>query len=193
MQNFGQCPIFSDVADWFAYPALTAVNATDVNTITITAAGASNKGYITLQPQHYFAHCGWAAVTNYDNIAPSIRTTNVATTALLRPPYPNNFTVEIQRGSSNNYSNKPLTQAELCSSGNLSGKQMPFPVIYAPAVTLSFQFTDLTGLFLLDSDAVTIPLQIQLWMVGYSIPQGPDNENWLRFLHYFPALEAAYR
>lgn len=190
MQNFGQCPIFSDVADWFAYPALTAGDSTS---IPITTAAGTNKGYITFQPQHYFVHCAWGAVTNYDNTSPSIRTANVATTTLLRPPYPNNFTVEIQRGSSNNYSNLALTQAELCSSGGLSGKQMPFPVVYGPSVTVSYQFTDLTGLFLLDAASVTIPLNIQLWMIGYSVPQGPGDANWKRFLKYFPALDAAYK
>lgn len=188
MQNFQQTPVFSDVADWFAYPALTASQLTSIR---IDAAGAGNKGYITLQPQHYFAHCAWAAVTNYDNVGGVFASAD-ATAILSLPSTPNNFTVEIQRESSNNYSNAAMTQAELCSAGILSGKQMPLPVIYGPANTLSFQFTDLTGLFLLDDDGESIPLDIQFWMIGYSIPQGQNDDNWYRFLEFFPHLKCAY-
>src|SRR4051812_21404060 len=111
MQNFSQVPFFSDVADWFAYPCLSS---TETTAISITAAAGSNKGYITLQPDHYFAHCGFTCVTNYDN-AGGVFATVDSTAILALPPFPNNFSVEIQRGSSNNYSNLALTQAEICS------------------------------------------------------------------------------
>lgn len=189
MQNLSQVPIFSDVADWFAYPALSA---SQTQSISIAAAGGTNKGYITLQPEHYFAHCAWAAVTNYDN-AGAIFSTADCGPILAQGSYPNCFTVEIQRGSSYNYSNLALTQAELCSAGIMSGKQNPIPVIYGPAVTISFNFTDLTGLFLEDEADAAIPLQIQLWMIGYTIPQGPNDSNWKRFLEYFPGLQRAYK
>lgn len=188
MQNFSQTPIFSDVADWFAYPALNAANTT---TVSIAQSGGSSKGYITLQPDHYFAHCAFACTTNYDNAGDVFATASSAA-ILSAPLYPNNFLVSIQRGSSNNYSNIELTQAELCSSGGLSGKQMPMPVIYGPAVTLTYTFTDLTQLFLLDSGAAKVPLQINLWMIGYTIERGPNDENWKRFLEYFPALQRSY-
>lgn len=188
MQNFQQTPLFSDVADWFAYPALTAAQQTSIR---IDAAGGGNKGYITLQPQHYFAHCAFAAVTNYDNVG-GVFATTAAAAVLALPSTPNTFSVEIQRASSNNYSNAAMTQAEVCSAGILSGKQVPLPVIYGPAVTLSFQFTDLTGLYLLDADAEPVPLDIQFWMIGYSIPQGDNDANWYRFLDFFPHLKCAY-
>ncbi len=184
MQNFSQTPIFSDIADVFYYPALSANN---VDEVVIGAAGGSNQGYITLQPQHYFAFTAFACVTNYDN-AGGVFATGDSTAILAMPSVPNNFLVSIQRGSQNNYSNLDLTQAELCSSGLLSGKQNPLPVIYGPAITLTFKFTDLTNLFLLDSDDAAIPLRIRFWMKGYAIPQ----QNWPRFLEYFPGLQAAY-
>lgn len=192
MQNFSQTPIFSDVADWYAYPALTAGQ---VKTITIAQALGSGKAYITLQPEHYFLFCGFASQTNYDNggqvraTAAAAGTPGLANAVIALPSTPNTFEVEIQRGSSNNYSNVKLTQAEVCSSGLLSGKQNPFPVIYGPAVTLSFQFTDLTGLYLLNQAGSALSLQIQFWMLGYTIPV----DNFDRLLEYFPGLQQEYR
>lgn len=184
MQNFAQVPIFSDIADVFYYPVLAAGNA---EAVEISAAGGTNQGYITLQPQHYFAFTAWACVTNYDN-AGGIFATADSTAVLAMPSVPNNFLVSIQRGSQNNYSNLDLSQAEMASSGLLSGKQNPYPVIYGPALTLTFKFTDLTGLYLLDGEGEAIPLSIRFWMKGYSIPQN----NWRRFLEFFPGLQAAY-
>lgn len=184
MQNFAQIPIFSDIADVFYYPALAAGS---LEAVDITAAGGTNQGYITLQPQHYFAFTGWAAVTNYDN-AGGVFATADSTAILAMPSVPNNFLVQIQRASQNNYSNLDLCQAELCSSGLLSGKQNPFPVIYGPAVTLTFRFTDLTNLFLLEGEGEAVPLSIRFWMKGYSIPQ----DRWTMFLEYFPGLQCAY-
>lgn len=185
MQNFSQTPIFSDVADWYAYPALTAGQT---KTISIADAGATGKGYITLQPDHYFMFCGWAAQTNYDNFG-GVRASANANAVIALPSVPNAFLVEIQRGSSNNYANIQLTQAEVCSSGLLSGKQNPYPVIYGPSVTLSFTFQDLTNLPLLTQAGAAVPLAIQFWMLGYAIPMA----NFERFLNYFPALKREYR
>lgn len=194
MQNFAQVPIPSDVADWFAYPALTSVNNQDTRTISITTAQGNAKAYITLQPEHYFMFCAWAAQTNYDNFG-GVSASAAATAVIGQPSVPNTFLVEIQRSSDNNYSNIQLTQSEVCSSGGLSGKQNPYPVIYGPSVTLSFNFTDLTGLQRLTEANAAVPLNIQFWMVGYSIPQTFDgvlDSNFKRFLQYFPALERVY-
>lgn len=184
MQNFSQRPIFSDVADWFAYPALVAGNT---KTITIATANGTAKAYITLQPEHYFMFCGFAAQTNYDNFGGVFRSAN-ANATIGQPSVPNAFTVEIQRASSNSYSNQQLTQSEVCSSGMLSGKQNPIPVIYGPAVTVNFKFSDLTGLLRLTQEDTAVSLTIQFWMIGYSIPV----DEWGRFLRYFPALEQEF-
>ncbi len=186
MQNFAQIPIFSDVADVFYYPALTGAGAGD--SIDIAAPGGTGQAYITLQPQHYFAFTAFASVTNYDN-AGGVFATGDSTAILAMPSVPNNFLVSITRGSQNNYSNLDYTQAELCSSGLLSGKQNPYPIIYGPALTLTFKFTDLTSLYLLDGDDAAIPLSIRFWMKGYAIPQ----DKWPMFLEYFPGLQAAYQ
>lgn len=195
MQNFSQCPIFSDVADWFAYPALTSVTNTPTKTIPITTAGGNAQGYITLQPEHYFMHCGFACQTNYDNFGGVFKSASVAAAIIAQPSFPNTFEVEIKRESSNNYANVPLTQAEVCSSGMLSGKQNPLPVIYGPSETISLKFFDLTGLLRLTQADAAVALNIQFWMLGYSIPQtfdGVPDSNFRRFLKYFPALERQY-
>jgi len=184
MQPIQQLPIFSDVADWFAFPVTTS-GAT--RNITINAAGGTANGTIKLTNDNYFALCAWGCVTNYDNVAPEAATA-AATTILPAPPtVPNNFTVAITRAGKTIYSNAPLTQAELCSSGYISGKQMPIPVIYAPSVTFDFVFTDLTQLFLLDGDDQPIPLSISLWMIGYKIRKS----NWNLFTNYYPGLQVA--
>lgn len=188
MQNFAQVPIFSDVAFPFFYPVLTA--SSNTNSVTISTANGTNKGYITLIDDCYFAHMAWGVWTNYDNAGGLAETAAVTATVLAGPPStPNNFTVSIARGQNNTFSNTPLTQAELCSSGQFSGKQMPYPVIYGPATTFDFSFTDTTGLYLLTSGDVAIPLQIQLWMIGYKIPE----TTWDKFLEYFPGLGAEYK
>lgn len=186
MQALAQQPIFSDVAEPFFYPVLTA--STSSNAVSITAANGTNKGYITLLDDSYFAHFGWGCFTNYDNAGGLAETAAVTSTVLAGPPStPNNFTVKIARGQNNTFSNLPFTQAELCATGQLAGKQMPFPVIYGPSVTFDFEFTDTTGLYLLTSGDVAIPLAIQLWMIGYKIPEN----KWDYFLEYFPNLAGA--
>lgn len=196
MQNFSQCPIPSDVMDWFAYPALTANNGIDGKNITFTAANGTAKGYITLQPEHYFIFTHFSAKTNYDNFGGVFKSAAVAAAIIATPSTPNAFLVEtIQRGSSNNYTNLALTQAELASSGALSGKQNPYPVIYGPSVTISFQFTDLTGFLRLTEANAAVPLTLQLWMNGYSMPSsfnGDPDSNFRRALQYFPALQREY-
>lgn len=197
MQNFAQVPIPSDVADWFAYPALTSASGiVDTKTITINTAGGNAKGYITFQPNHYFLFTHFAAKTNYDNFGGVFKSASVAAAIIGQPSVPNAFLIqEMQRGSSNNYTNQPLTQAEICSGGSLSGKQNPYPVIYGPSITISFNFTDLTGLLRLTQADAAVPLQIQLWMCGYSIPDsfdGVPDSNFHRFLEYFPALKRVY-
>lgn len=194
MQNFSQCPIPSDVVDWFAYPALTSASGQDTKNITIATAQGNAKAYITLQPEHYFMFCGFSAQTNYDNFG-GVFASASSVGIIGQPSVPNTFLLEIQRSSDNNYSNIQLTQSEVCSSGMLSGKQNPIPVIYGPSVTLSFTFTDLTGLKRLTQANAAVSLQIQFWMLGYSIPQtfdGRPDSNFQRFLQYFPALQCVY-
>lgn len=185
MQPMQQLPIFSDVADYYAYPVLTNGQQ---NYIQIGTAGGTAVGYTTLANDNYFVHMAYACQTNYDNAAGLFATTT--STVILAAPgnVPNAFSVSVQRQGSIIYQNTPLTQAELCSSGQLSGKQMPLPVIYSPTTTFDFNFTDLTGLFLVDGSAAPIPLRIRLWMVGYNIRK----DNWERFLNYYPGLAAVY-
>lgn len=185
MQPMQQLPIFSDVADSYAYPVLTNGQQ---NYIEIATAGGTNVGYVTLANDNYFALVAFTCQTNYDNAGGVFATTDSTPILAAPPTFPNAFSVSVQRQGSNIYQNTPLTQSELCSSGLLSGKQMPLPVIYSPTTTFDFNFTDLTGLFLIDGDDATIPLRIRLWMVGYSIRK----DNWERFLNYYPGLAAVY-
>lgn len=195
MQAYTQTPIFSDVADWFAYPALNASVGTRQQIISIAGAGGNAKAYITLQTDHYFLFTSFGAQTNYDNFGGVFKSANVAAAVIATPNAPNTFLANIKRGSQNSYSNIEVTQSEMCSSGSLSGKQNPYPPIYGPGVTISFIFTDLTGLPRLTQAGATVPLNIQLWMRGYAIPQsfdGQPDSNFRRFLEYFPALKCVY-
>lgn len=181
-----QMPIFSDVARWFAYPVLTA-SATPG--IIIPTAGGTQMGYITLMPQNYFVLTNFRASTNYDNAVSQSVWSGIGGATQPAPgvlPFiPNNFTVSIARGQNSTYSNNPMTQAEIASSGYAAGKQMPIPVVYGPRFNFSFTFTDTTGLFLSTGDGETVlPMEIDMWMEGYSVPI----TQWMRFLNYFPAL-----
>lgn len=190
MQNFAQVPVFSDVMDKYDYPALTS-GTTQNKLIRISTANGGAKAYITFQPDHYFLFCAFACQTNYDSSGGVFASAN-ANGVISQPQTPNNFLVEIQRAASNNYGNVQLCQAEVCSSGQLAGKQNPYPVIYGPEQTVSFQFTDLTGLHLLTQADAAVPLDIQFWMIGYSIACGVNNSNFRRFLEYFPGLQQIY-
>lgn len=181
-----QLPIFSDVARWFSYPVLTqGANGT----VKIPTAGGTGMGYVTLQPQSYFVFTNFRASTNYDNAVfdADVFGGGAAAPAGLIPPFPNNFTVSIFRGQNNTYSNLPMTQAEIASSGYAAGKQLPIPVVYGPRFNFSFTFTDSTGLFLSTGDGATVlPLAIDMFMEGYSVPL----TQWKKFLSYFPSFAA---
>lgn len=188
MQAMAQIPIFADVADIYYQPVLTASNNTDA--ISIAAANGTANGYLTVVNQAYFALVGFGCWTNYDNAGGVVETVAVTAEVLAGPPFvPNNFTVKIAREQNNEFSNLPLTQAELCSAGAFSGKQLPYPVIYGPSTTFNFQFTDTTGLYLLTEANAAIPLQIKLWAIGYKIPIS----NWEKFQEYFPGFRAEYK
>lgn len=183
----GQVPIFGDVADIYYQPVLTAANNTDA--ISITAANGTANGYLTVVNNAYFALVGFGCATNYDNAGGVAETAAVTAAVLAGPPMvPNNFTVKISREQNNEFSNLPLTQAEICSAAMFAGKQFPYPVIYGPSTTFNFQFTDTTGLYLLTSGDVAIPLSISMWAIGYKIKE----DEWGRFKEYFPGLRKAY-
>lgn len=191
MQNSSQVPIFSDVADWYGYPAL---QSGQTKIVTIAQALGTANAYITLQPEHYFLFCGFTAQTNYDSTG-GVRASASSNAVISQPPTPNAFEVEFQRGSSNNYANVKLTQAEICSAGSFSGKQNPYPVIYNESETINFKFTDLTSLHLLTQAGAAVSLEIQFWLIGYSIPYSADglpDSNLRRFMDYFPALGRAF-
>ncbi len=189
MQNYSQTPIFSDVADVYHYPAFASNRNKN---ISIATAFSTAKAYITIQPTHYFIFTHFAAMCDrYDN-AGGVFASASSAAVIGQAKVPNNFLVEIQRGSANNYANTLLTQSEVCSSGQLSGKQ----VLYGPSQTFSFTFTDLTGLFLLTQANAAVPLTIQFWMCGYTLEtskDGMNDTNFQRLLEYFPGLRAAYR
>lgn len=183
-----QIPIFSDVARWFSFPVLTAGNKPGVE---IDSAGGTGFGAVVLNPGQYFMLTNFRASTNYDNAVNSGvfgPAATVPTAGGFLPFVPNNFTVQVQRGQNNNYSNQAMTQAEICSSGYYAGKQLPIPVIYGPRVNFGFTFTDTTGLFLTTGGEgnPALPLEIDMFMEGYLIPI----KQWSMFLNYFPFLQA---
>ncbi len=185
MSQFQQTPIFADVARWQRYAAKGSATQTYVS---ITVAGGNNTGTITLKPQVYFVCTAMTAWTNYDDVAPVAKTANSVAT-LGKPFVPCNFTVEIKRESYNNYSNRPITQAEICSNGYRAGKVFPLPVVYSPRSNFQFKFQDLTGLFLLTatSEGTAVPMRIYLSLVGYDVPI----DKWDKFCRIFPQFAAA--
>ena len=183
-----QLPIFCDVARWFSYAVSASAQTSAL--ITIGAAGGTGYGYTTIMPQNYFVLTNFRASSNYDNAVSSVGVFagfgSTQAPADLEPFIPNNFTVSIQRGQNNTYSNNPMTQADICSSGYSAGKQLPIPVVYGPRFNFAFTFTDLTGLFLTEGDGSTVlPLEISMFMEGYSVPIS----QWAKFLNYFPSLK----
>lgn len=180
--QFLQTPIFCDVARFFAYPVKQTATQ---NAVTISTAGGSVLGSISLKPQVYFVAFGLTCFTNYDNVSPVAASAD--SDAILPGVFaPNNFTVTISRGLYNNYSNNPIPQAMLGASGYRAGKVFPYPVAYSPRSNFQFTFQDTTGLFLLDdtTDGQPVPLVIQMFLQGYNVPI----EQWDKFCRIFPAF-----
>lgn len=182
---FDQCPIFSEICEPFFYQAVTSGTSAAV---TIPNANGTNKAYITLVNENYFAHTAWRAQSNYDN-AGGVVDTESSSTAFTLPFEPNNFDVLIEREQSNVLMSSQVSQAQIASSGYRGGKQMPIPVVYSPNQTFNFTFTDLTGFFLtLTNQSTAIALAIKFMAEGYHIRQ----EMWEEFLYFRPQLYQAY-
>lgn len=185
MSPVQQCPIFSDIARPMSYVVRNPPNAS----VQITTANGSRQGSVTMRPQSYFIWQSVTCFTNYDNVAPVIATAN--SSAILPQPFaPNNFTVTIDRGTYNKYSNLPIPQALLCSTGTRAGKVFPFPVILSPRTNIIFTFQDTTGLFLLTatSQGTAVPLTIQMFLNGVDVPL----PNWQKFCAVYPDYAAVF-
>lgn len=180
-----QTPIPSDVARHTSY----RVKTPPLNYVQITAANGSALGSINTKPQNYFAMFAVKAWTNYDNVAPVVSTANSVAT-LGRPFAPNNFSVQLDRGNANKYSNTPIPQALFCSAGYRGGIVVPSPVVYGPRMSINFTFQDLTGLFLLTltSGGTAVPLQIKMDLEGYDVPIA----NWQKFCLLFPEFNFVF-
>lgn len=175
-----QTPVFCDVARYFAYPVKQTAAQ---NFVQITVAGGSQFGSITLKPQNYFVAYALTAFTNYDNVGGPIVSTANSSAILPRTFAPNNFTVKIERGNSNDYSNLPMPQAQACSSGYRAGKIFPYPVTYGPRSEFQFTFQDTTGLFLQATvGGSAVPLNIYAYLVGYNVPM----DKWDKFCRLYP-------
>ena len=184
---YQQVPLFPDVCLPYSYLART--NTAGTNNVTISAAGGSACGSVSVKPQCYFIAWGIRVFTNYDNVGPVIATAN--SVAKLSAPFtPNNFTLRVERGNSNKYSNNPMQQAEICSSSYRSGKVFPYPVVYGPRTNFQFTFVDTTNLFLLTatSGGTAVPLVIKLFLDGAHVPIS----QWGRFCQIYPTFAAIY-
>jgi hypothetical protein len=182
---FQQTPVFSDIGKPFAFPVTTQGIS---NSIVMPSAYGSTFGSVELMPDQYFVFTAFRCFTNYDNWGGAFSTEVTTTPQGFRPFVPNNFTVQITQGSDSLFSQTPLSQAQICSSGYLAGKTLPIPSIYGPRETFRFEFTDLTGFSLLDADDEGIPLEIQMFMEGLIVPV---KTGWPKFMNLFPALKAA--
>ncbi len=183
---FSQVPIFADVLRPFLFPVQT--NGATAS-VTISTAFGTNYGSVAMMPNAYFILTNFRCQTNYDNFGGAFSTATVTTPIAVSPAFaPNNFTVDITRGQNSRFSSSPLTQAQICSSGTLAGKQFPIPTIYGPRENFSFTFTDTTGLILLNASSAAISLVISMWMEGYICPM----DQFGKLLNYFPGLKAIY-
>jgi hypothetical protein len=185
MTSFQQIPIFSDVARRFDYPVVQS----PLDYCQILLPGGTAIGSVTMKPQYYTVVWGITVFTNYDNVAPVLATAN-SNAILGRPFVPNNFTVKLDRGNSNKYSNQPIPQAQICSAGYRAGKVFPYPVVYGPRSNIQFTFQDTTGLFLLTatSEGTAVPMKIQMFLLTHVVPI-PD---WDMFVSIYPCLAAIY-
>lgn len=184
MSNFQQCPIFSDVALPFAY---VAKQDNDTPYVVIDEPGGTGSGTVTLKPGQFFVCTAVRVCTNYDNVA-LVTSTAESDAILCRPFTANNFTVQCERSNDLRYSNLPIPQAMIGSSGYRTGKMFPFPVVYGERANFIWNFQDLTNLFLLDEGDDPIPLKIELFMEGVGVPQ----KNWKRFLTCNPSAAFTY-
>ncbi len=186
---FDQCPIFSAIAEPFFYQATRNNNSTGTSeSIDIPAGLGTGFGAATLSDENYFAMHSWRAKTNYDNVGGIAKGTTAAA-ALQLATTPNAFKCLITREQSNALMSSPMTQAALCSSGALAGKQFSVPIIYRPTETFNFTFNDLTNFFLTATNQSTaIALAIKFFMCGYHIRQSL----WEEFLCFYPQLGNAY-
>lgn len=176
-----QTPVFCDVAQPFHYP----VKQTSAqNYVSITVAGGSQFGSVTLKPQTYFVATALTVFTNYDNVGGPIVSTANSVALLPRTFTPNNFTVLVDRGNSNKYSNVPVPQAQLFSAGYRAGKVFPYPIAYGPRSEFQFTFQDTSGLYLLTatSQGEAIPLNIYAYLCGYNVPI----VRWEKFCRLYP-------
>ncbi len=179
MTIFQQTPAFFDVCK----PSFYGVRQPPNDFVQITVAGSSVSGSITFKPQCYFMATAATVFTNYDNVAPVVRTAN-SNAILGLPSTPNNFTVKFDRGNNNKYSNLPMPQALICSTGYRAGKVFPYPVVYGPRTNILFDFQDTTGLFLLTatSGGTAVPLTIKMFLTGFDIPVS----KWQKFVLLYP-------
>lgn len=186
MTPFQQLPAFADVIRTFAYRVKQSPN---INSVQITQAGGSVTGSITIKPQQHFLVSAIKVWTNYDNVG-GVAATADSDAILARTFVPNNFTVKLRRDKYNNYSNNPIPQALLCSSGYLAGKVFPQPILYQARSIIQFNFQDTTGLFLLDalSEGAAVPLTIKLDVDGFDIPL----DCWDKAVRLYPELNAIY-
>ncbi len=184
--SFQQTPVFPDVCRYYSYPVQASGS---LKYVLITAANGLGFGTINLKPQNYFVATALRCSTNYDNVG-GVFASASSDAILARSFVPNTFTVKIERGDSNNYSNQPMTQAEICSSGYRAGKCFPLPVAYAPRSNLQFTFTDLTGLYLLTatSQGAAVPLTIKMFLEGFHVPI----ECWKKFTNLFPEFSEVF-
>jgi hypothetical protein len=181
---FSQVPVFADIGRQFWFP-VTTQGTTDK--ITISTAFSTNSGTVELMPNQFFVFTAFRCWTNYDNYGMAVSTATVATPVVLRAFEPNNFNVMITQGGNSQFSQLPLSQAQIASSGYLAGKQLPIPSVYGPRETFRFDFTDTTGLKRLDGSNNPIALEIQMFMEGLIV----QTKDWPKFLNLFPALKAA--
>jgi hypothetical protein len=185
MTPFNQIPVFSDIARPFHHVVKQPPN----DFVQIATPNGNQQGSITLRPDAYFVAFALTCFTNYDNVSPVVATAN-SSAILPLPSTPNNFTLKINRGTFNKFSNFPIPQAQIASSGSRAGKVFPLPVTYGPRTNFQFTFQDTTGLFLLSalSEGTAVPMKIQMFLHGVYV----DIPDWPKFASLWPQFSNVF-
>lgn len=174
-------PVLSNVADRFNWKVQATIAS---NVVPNNKATSQFK----TQPDSFFCLMGFQGSTNYDNFSGDLRAVvgagPAAATRLGTPPrVPNNFEVQIRRGSKN-LMDVPIPQAVICGNGYFAGVQCPWPILFAPSTMFYFDLYNVAPTLLNDNAATAINLRIDFGLFGYFVPV----ENLQTFIAAFPSL-----
>lgn len=177
-------PLCADVFDWKTVASIPS-NVVGANLATDN---------LQVENDSYFFLMAFLASTNYDNAAGDfIAVTGAgpaATLQLIAPPrVANNFEVMIKYNGDQQLMGSPMPQGCLTANGYLSGRQLPYGMLFPPMTTFDFEFYNVAQTIQTAANGSTVkPLEISFGLYGYYIP----TVNLEKFLAAWPAYYNEY-